>query len=58
MNKDEQSVASDVPEGRSALSRVRKAAEELGALRREAVKPGSKPRTDREIRNAIEQGGR
>ncbi len=50
-------VARIVPEGRSPLTEIRQAVEELRALRQEMAKRrGSKPLTDKEIRDAIEEG--
>ncbi len=59
ITRHEKPVARLIPEGRPSLRRVREAASELHALRREmARRRGFKPLRDKEIRAAIEEGRR
>jgi len=57
ITRHEKPVARIVPEGRPALNQVRQAVTALHSLRREMAKRrGFKPLTDREIKEAVEQG--
>jgi len=57
ITRHDKPVARIVPEGRAALTSVRKAVEEMRALRAEMAKRrGFKPLTDKEIRDAINEG--
>ena len=57
ITRHEKPVARMIPEGRRALTEVREAVSELQALRQEMGKRrGFKPLTDKEIRDAIEEG--
>jgi prevent-host-death family protein len=57
ITRHEKPVARMVPEGRPALSEVRRAVNELQAVRREmAQRRGFKPLTESEIRDAIQEG--
>jgi len=57
ITRHEKPVARIIPEGRSSLRQVREAASELKALRLQmARRRGFKPVTDKEIRDAIEEG--
>lgn len=57
ITKHEKPVARIVPEGRRSLAQVREAVEGLRALRREMAKrPGFKPLTNKEIKDAINEG--
>lgn len=57
ITRHEKPVARIVPEGRLSLATVREAADDLHALRAEmARRPGYKPLTDKEIKEAIKQG--
>ena len=57
ITKHEKPVARIIPEGRASLAQVRRAVAELRDLRREMAKrPGFKPITDKEIRDAVRQG--
>ena len=57
ITRHEKPVARIIPEGRPALTEVRQAVDELRALRQEMAKRrGFKPLTDKEIRDAIEEG--
>jgi prevent-host-death family protein len=57
ITRHEKPVARMVPEGRPTLGEVRRAVNELHALRREmAQRRGFKPLTESEIRRAIQEG--
>ena len=57
ITRHEKPVARIIPEGRPTLTEVRQAVDELRALRQEMAKRrGFKPLTDKEIRDAIEEG--
>ncbi len=57
ITRHDKAVARIVPEGRPSLAQVRQAVEGLRELRREMAKrPGFKPLTDEEIREAIDEG--
>ncbi len=57
ITRHEKPVARMIPEGRPALAEVRRAVNELQALRQEMAKRrGFKLLTDKEIRDAIEEG--
>jgi len=57
ITRHEKPVARIIPEGRPALHEVRQAVKELQALRQVMAKRrGFRPLTDKEIRDAIEQG--
>jgi len=59
ITRHDKPVARIVPEGRPSLDKVRRAAEDLRALRQEiAERKGFKPLTDKEIRDAINEGRR
>ncbi len=59
ITRHDKPVARIIPEGRPALRQVLEAVGELQALRREMAKRrGFKPLTDKEIRDAIEEGRR
>jgi prevent-host-death family protein len=59
ITRHDKPVARIVPEGRKSLDGVRRAVEDLHALRREiAQKKGFKPLTDKEIKDAINEGRR
>ena len=54
ITRHDKAVARIVPEGRKSLDTVRRAVEDLRALRKEiAQRKGFKPLTDKEIRNCI-----
>ena len=57
ITRREKPIARLIPEGRPALRQVREAVSELQALRQEmARRRGFKPLTDKDIRDAIEEG--
>lgn len=57
ITRHEKPVARMIPEGRPALTEVRRAVNDLQALRQEMAKRrGFKPLTDKEIRDVIEEG--
>jgi len=57
ITRHEKPVARIVPEGRPALRQVRQAVDELRALRQEmSRRRGFQPLSDREIREAIQEG--
>ena len=58
ITRHEKPVARMVPEGKPGLAEVRKAVEELQALRQEMSDRGFKPLTNREIRQSIQEGRR
>lgn len=59
ITRHDKPVARLIPEGRPALSEVRRAADELQALRRAMAQGrGFRPLTDKEIKDAIKEGRR
>lgn len=59
ITRHDKPIARMVPEGRPGLAEVRQVVSDLRALRREMAKRrGFKPLTDKEIRNAINEGRR
>jgi prevent-host-death family protein len=57
ITRHDKPVARIVPEGRKSLDSVRRAVEDLRALRQEIARnKGFKPLTDKEIRDAINEG--
>ena len=59
ITRHEKPVARMIPEGRPALKEVRRAVSELRALRKEmGQRRGFRPLTDKEIRDAIQEGRR
>ena len=59
LTRDDQPIARLVPERPKDLEEIRRAVEDLHALRREmASRPGFKPLTDEEILEAIREGRR
>lgn len=57
ITRHDKPIARMVPEGRPSLTALRQAVDELHALRRELTRrPGFKPLTNKEIRDAIQQG--
>jgi prevent-host-death family protein len=59
ITRHDKPVARIVPEGRKSLDNVRRAVEDLRALRQEIARnKGFKPLTDKEIRDAINEGRR
>ena len=57
ITRHEKPVARIIPEGRRSLERVRRAVKELDAIRARMLKrPGFKPLTDKEIKDAINEG--
>jgi len=59
ITRHQKPVARLVPEGRPALSEIRKAVDELKSLRDEmASRRGARPLRDKEIREAVQKGRR
>jgi prevent-host-death family protein len=59
ITRHDKPVARIVPEGRKSSESVRRAVEDLRALRQEiAQRKGFKPLTDKEIKDAINEGRR
>jgi prevent-host-death family protein len=59
ITRHDKPVARIIPEGRKSMDKVRRAVEDLRALRQEiAQNKGFKPLTDKEIRDAINEGRR
>jgi prevent-host-death family protein len=59
ITRHDKPVARIVPEGRESLERVHRAVEDIRRLRDEiAQRKGFKPLTDREIKDAINEGRR
>jgi prevent-host-death family protein len=59
ITRHDKAVARIVPEGRKSLDNVRRAVEDLRALRQEiSQRKGFKPLTDKEIKDAINEGRR
>lgn len=58
ITRHDKPVARIVPEGRSSLESIRRAAADLRDLRREMTRKGFKPLTQREIKSAISEGRR
>lgn len=59
ITRHDKPVARIVPEGRNSSDRVRRAIEDLDALREEIAKrKGFRPLTDREIKQTINEGRR
>jgi prevent-host-death family protein len=59
ITRHQKPVARLIPEGRPALGEIREAADELRSLRSElAIRRGSRPLADSEIRQAIQKGRR
>jgi prevent-host-death family protein len=59
ITRHDKPVARMIPEGRPGLADIRKAVSGLRALRKEMAKRrGFKPITDKEIRNAMNEGRR
>jgi prevent-host-death family protein len=59
ITRHDKPVARIIPEGRKSLENVRRAVADLRALRQEiAQRKGFKPLTDKEIRDAINEGRR
>jgi prevent-host-death family protein len=59
ITRHDKPVARMVPEGRKSSESVRRAVEDLRALRQEiAQRKGFKPLTDKEIKDAINEGRR
>jgi prevent-host-death family protein len=59
ITRHDKAVARIVPEGRKSLDTVRRAVEDLRALRKEITqRKGFKPLTDKEIRDCINEGRR
>jgi prevent-host-death family protein len=59
ITRHDKPVARIVPEGSRSLERVRRAVEDLRALREEiARRKGFKPLTDKEIKDSINEGRR
>lgn len=59
ITRHDKPVARIVPEGRASNDKVRRAVQELDALREEiARRKGFRPLTDREIKEAINEGRR
>jgi prevent-host-death family protein len=57
ITRHDKPVARMVPEGRPGLAEIRQAVSDLRTLRKEMAKRrGFKPLTDKEIRNAINEG--
>jgi prevent-host-death family protein len=56
ITKDEKPVARMVPEGQPSLRRVQNAVKELRAFRQELEHRGFKPLTNKEIRQARDEG--
>lgn len=57
ITRHDKPVARMVPEGRTGLAEIRQAVSDLRTLRKEMAKRrGFKPLTDKEIRNAINEG--
>jgi prevent-host-death family protein len=59
ITRHDKAIARIVPEGGRSLDKVRRAVEDLRALRQEiAQRKGFKPLTDKEIKDAINEGRR
>jgi prevent-host-death family protein len=59
ITRHDKPVARIVPEGRSSLTTVQRAVEDLRALRREiGQRKGFKPLSDKEIKDAVSEGRR
>lgn len=59
ITRHDKPVARIVPEGRTSLESVRRAVKNIRELREEiARRPGFKPLTDKEIKDAINEGRR
>jgi prevent-host-death family protein len=59
ITRHDKPVARIVPEGRESLERVRRAVDDIRRLRNEiAQRKGFKPLTDKEIKDAINEGRR
>lgn len=56
ITRHDKPVARIVPEGRPSLAQTKRAVKEMRALRQEMVDRGFKPLTNKEIRDAINEG--
>ena len=56
ITRHDKPVARIVPEGRPSLAQTKRAVKEMRALRKEMVDRGFKPLTNKEIRDAINEG--